>query len=286
MSMKYLGETFDFHAGGLDLIFPHHENEIAQSEAATGKPFVKYWLHNGFLDIEGEKMSKSLGNFRTAREVLEKFPATAIRLFFLLKHYRGPINFSPEPIEHALKARERLNIAYNLLRRHLSEAPQAPSAKRIAHSAESKGQGATSNQQPATSNQPGFAELLTKFRGDFVAAMDDDFNTPEALAVVFDLVRETNRWAERDSLTPAELSLLAIARDLLDEWNSFLGVIETGNASVDQSRVNAIVEILLEVRQKLREEKNFKVADQIRNRLKEVGVIIEDGAQGSRWRWG
>jgi cysteinyl-tRNA synthetase len=286
MSMKYLGETFDFHAGGLDLIFPHHENEIAQSEAATGKPFVKYWLHNGFLDIEGEKMSKSLGNFRTAREVLEKFPATAIRLFFLLKHYRGPINFSPEPIEHALKARERLNIAYNLLRRHLSEAPQAPSAKRIAHSAESKGQGATSNQQPATSNQPGFAELITKFRGDFVAAMDDDFNTPEALAVVFDLVRETNRWAERDSLTPAELSLLAIARDLLDEWNSFLGVIETGNASVDQSRVNAIVEILLEVRQKLREEKNFKVADQIRNRLKEVGVIIEDGAQGSRWRWG
>jgi cysteinyl-tRNA synthetase len=278
MSMKYLGETVDFHAGGLDLIFPHHENEIAQSEAATGKPFVKYWLHNGFLDIEGEKMSKLLGNFRTAREVLEKFPATAIRLFFLMKHYRGPINFSLEPLEHALKARERLNIAYHLLRRRLTEAGVNADSSMV----KSADNLSSEAQKPTAA---GFADLLMKFRDDFVAAMDDDFNTPEALAVVFDLARETNRWVERTNLTPAEFSALAMAKNLLDEWNSFLGVIETGGVSVDQSRVHSVIEILLEVRQKLREEKNFKVADQIRNRLKEVGIILEDEAQGSRWRW-
>jgi cysteinyl-tRNA synthetase len=288
MSMKYLGETFDFHAGGLDLIFPHHENEIAQSEAATGKPFVKYWLHNGFLDIEGEKMSKSLGNFRTAREVLEKFPATAVRLFFLMKHYRGPINFSPEPLEHALKARERLNIAYSLLRRRLDVSGSTELAEvsptRLAEAGEA-------SLSPGRDNPSGeaksFAELLTKFRHDFMAAMDDDFNTPEAMAVIFDLIRETNRWAGRANLTAAELSVLVDAKSLLDEWNSFLGVIETSGAkgAIDQTRVDAIIKILLEVRQEMRQAKNFKVADQIRNRLKEAGVIIEDGPEGSRWRW-
>jgi len=269
MSMKYLGESIDIHAGGIDLIFPHHENEIAQSEAMTGKPFVKYWLHNGFLDIDGEKMSKSLGNFSTARDVMEKFSTTAIRVFFLMKHYRGPISFSPEPLQHAVKTAERLNIAYNLLRRRLVDFETADSVNHDQHSAETQS----------------FVMLLAKSRENFIAAMDDDFNTPEAMAVIFDFIRETNRWAERASLSPADLSILARAKNLLDEWNSFLGVIETRASGIDQGRVDGIMKILLDLRQQARAEKNFKMADGIRNRLKEAGVIIEDSPQGSRWRW-
>jgi cysteinyl-tRNA synthetase len=269
MSMKYLGESIDIHAGGIDLIFPHHENEIAQSEAMTGKPFVKYWLHNGFLDIDGEKMSKSLGNFKTARDVLEKFSTQVIRLFFLMKHYRGPINFSPEPLQHAVKTAERLNIAYNLLRRRLADFEASGSVKHDQLSGEAKD----------------FADLIAKSRENFIAAMDDDFNTPEAMAVIFDFIRETNRWAERASLSPADLAVLARAKNLLDEWNSFLGVIETRDGGVDQGRVDGIMKILLDLRQQARVEKNFKMADEIRNRLKEAGVIIEDSPQGSRWRW-
>jgi len=269
MSMKYLGESIDIHAGGIDLIFPHHENEIAQSEAMSGKPFVKYWLHNGFLDIDGEKMSKSLGNFSTARDVLEKFSTTAIRVFFLMKHYRGPISFSPEPLQHAVKTAERLNIAYNLLRRRLADFEASGAVKHDQLSGETTD----------------FADLIPKSRENFIAAMDDDFNTPEAMAVIFDFIRETNRWAERPSLSPADLSILARAKNLLDEWNSFLGVIETRASGVDQSRVDGLMKILLDLRQQARAEKNFKMADEIRNRLKEAGVIIEDGPQGSRWRW-
>jgi len=268
MSMKYLGESIDIHAGGIDLIFPHHENEIAQSEAMTHKPFVKYWIHNGFLDIDGEKMSKSLGNFSTARDVLEKFSTTAIRVFFLMKHYRGPISFSPEPLQHAVKTAERLNIAYNLLRRRLENV-------------------ASNNRGELSGEAQTFAALIPKSRESFIAAMDDDFNTPEAMAVIFDFIRETNRWAERASLSPAELAVLAEAKNLLDEWNSFLGVIETrpAGSGMDQVRVDGVMKILLALRQQARAEKNFKLGDEIRNRLKDAGVIIEDSPQGSRWRW-
>ncbi len=269
MSMKYLGASIDIHAGGIDLIFPHHENEIAQSEAMTHQPFVKYWIHNGFLDIDGEKMSKSLGNFKTARDVMEKFSTTAIRVFFLMKHYRGPISFSPEPLQHAVKTAERLNIAYTLLRRRLENAESKASANRPALAGEAQS----------------FADLISKSRENFIAAMDDDFNTPEAMAVIFDFIRETNRWAERASLSPAELVVLADAKNLLDEWNSFLGVVETRMSGVDQSRVDGIMKILLDLRQQARAEKNFKLGDEIRNRLKDAGVIIEDSPQGSRWRW-
>jgi cysteinyl-tRNA synthetase len=235
----------------------------------TGKPFVKYWLHNGFLDIGGEKMSKSLGNFSTAREVLEKFSTAAIRIFFLMKHYRGPINFSPEPLQHAVKTAERLNIAYNLLRRRLENVEtQAPA-----------------NHAELSSQAQSFADLVPKARANFITAMDDDFNTPEAMAVVFEFIRETNRWAEKTSLSLTELAVLAEAKNLLDEWNSFLGVMETRASGVDQARIDGIMKILLDLRQQARAEKNFKLGDEIRKRLKEAGVIIEDSPQGSRWRW-
>lgn len=269
MSMKYLGESIDIHAGGIDLIFPHHENEIAQSEAMTHQPFVKYWIHNGFLDIDGEKMSKSLGNFSTAREVLEKFSTTAVRVFFLMKHYRGPISFSPEPLQHAVKTAERLNIAYTLLRRRLE---QAPAKVPVPHA-------------ELSSEAQAFFDLIATSRENFNNAMDDDFNTSEAMAVVFEFIRETNRWGERASLSLAELAVLAKAKELLDEWNSFLGIIETRASGVDQARVDGIMKILLDLRQQARADKNFKLGDEIRHRLKEAGVIIEDSPQGSRWRW-
>jgi len=267
MSMTYLGESFDIHAGGLDLIFPHHENEIAQSEAATGKPFVKYWMHNGFIDIAGEKMSKSLGNFKTARAILQKIPTTAIRLFFLLKHYRGPIDFSDEALQNALKARERLSLAYQQLQRRLAGAQPAALPEKF-----------------AGEELQNFFDTIARSRRDFIAALDDDFNTAQGMAVIFDLVREVNRWSERAKLNDEEIAVLAEAKELLDEWNNVLGIIQPEGVEVDHNRFEAVMKIMLDLRQSLRAEKNFKLADQIRDRLKAAGIIIEDGAEGSRWR--
>jgi cysteinyl-tRNA synthetase len=259
MSMKYLGETFDIHAGGLDLIFPHHENEIAQSEGATGKPFVKYWMHNGFLDIDGEKMSKSLGNFKTARDVLEKYPAAAVRLFFLMKHYRSPIDFSQEALDSALKARERLSMAYQLLKQKI---------------------------EPPGIAAPAVHEAVAKFKEEIIAAMDDDFNSAKALGIVFDLVRETNRRAEQSKLSTDDGAFLSAARSLLDEVNGFFGVFDQSAAGVDQTRVDAIMNVVIDLRKSLRSQKNFAMADEIRDKLKAAGVVLEDGPRGTRWRWG
>ncbi len=267
MAMTYLGESFDIHAGGLDLIFPHHENEIAQSEAATGKPFVKYWMHNGFIDIDGEKMSKSLGNFKTARDILAKFPATAIRLFFLTKHYRGPIDFSWEALQNALKARERLNVACQALQRKL----------------EAEGKLAEKT-ETAAPGQQSFLQSLAEARAGFIAALDDDFNTAQGLAVIFDFVREVNRCTEKQTLSAPERAGLDQAKNLLEEWNDVLGIFESTAAEVDHMRFEAVMKVLLDLRQALRAEKNFKLADRLRDGLKTAGIIIEDGASGSRWR--
>jgi len=259
MSMKYLGETFDIHAGGLDLIFPHHENEIAQSEGATGKPFVKYWMHNGFIDIDGEKMSKSLGNFKTARDVLEKYPATAIRLFFLMKHYRSPIDFSQEALDSAQKARERLSMAYEVLRQKVDNAPEGASHAPVP---------------------------VENYKKEIIASMDDDFNSAKAIGVIFDLIRETNRRAEQPTLSDADHAFLLAAKSLLDEANSFLGIFDQSTAGVDQSRVDGIMQVVIDLRKSLRSQKNFAMADEIRDKLKAAGVILEDGPSGTRWRWG
>lgn len=267
MSTTYLGESFDIHAGGLDLIFPHHENEIAQSEGATGKPFVRYWMHNGFLDIDGEKMSKSLGNFKTARAILQKFPTTAIRLFFLMKHYRGPIDFSLESLHSALKARERLSLAYQQLQRRLENATLASMPAKFANEELQK-----------------LYENIAASRQGFIEAMDDDYNSSQAMAVIFDFVREVNRFTERAKLHAEELAVLAEAKKLFDEWNDVLGVIEPSGAAIEHGRFDAVMKIVLDMRQALRAEKNFKLADQLRDQLKASGIIIEDGAEGSRWR--
>jgi cysteinyl-tRNA synthetase len=217
---------------------------------------------------DGEKMSKSLGNFKTARDVVQRFPATAIRLFFLTKHYRGPIDFSMEALQNAMKARERLSLAYQALHRKLQAQESSPAAKA----------------EVVTSDQDSFQKAMQDAQNGFITALDDDFNTAQGLAVIFDFVREVNRWTERQKLSSGEYFLLAQAKNLLDEWNNVLGIFESNAPEVDNARFETVMQVLLDLRRALRAEKNFKLADELRDGLKEAGVIIEDSPSGSRWR--
>jgi cysteinyl-tRNA synthetase len=265
MSTKALGDSFDIHGGGADLTFPHHENEIAQSEGATGHPFVKYWMHNGFVRINDEKMSKSLGNFFTVREILEHYRAEEVRYFILTSHYRSPLNYDTEHLDNARAALTRFYTALRGL-------PQAPA---------SAGEG-----------------YVSRFRD----AMDDDFNTPEALAVLFDLVREINRLKESD--TPAAAALAGVLKELGD----MLGILQdnpeaylkggsviagAGNLAAQSAKVTGAgvtkysddyIEELIEKRTIAKKEKNWPEADRIRDELKSAGIILEDGPQGTTWR--
>ncbi|MFQ5628235.1 MAG: cysteine--tRNA ligase [bacterium] len=270
MSMKYLGESFDFHAGGLDLIFPHHENEIAQSEASTGKPFVRYWLHNGFLDIRGDKMSKSTGNFFTAREILEKYPATAIRLFFLQKHYRSPIDFSDEVLRSAVTSNTRMRLSY----------------QKIAEAAGDFSQVSKNEQGALDERQRTFFNFLNSTHAALLSAMDDDFNTPMAVGKVFDLFRETNRFIDDGMGDDLSHKLVASAKHNLDEYDSFLGIIDRCITEVSQEKVDSVIQAILQLRQDFRKEKNFAQADKIRDSLADAGLIIEDTPEGVKWRWG
>ncbi|MFH1429154.1 MAG: cysteine--tRNA ligase [Candidatus Margulisiibacteriota bacterium] len=245
MSMEYLGETFDIHGGGKDLVFPHHENEIAQSESATGKPFVKYWLHNGFLNINKEKMSKSLGNFLTLKELLVKHDPEALRLFFLQTHYRSPVDFSEEQIIEAEKALERF---YNVFR-------IADGADKIADDTDEN-----AGQKQAFEN-----------------AMDDDFNTPKAVAVLFDLVKLVNVTNEQGK--PVERLI-----GLLKELGNVLGLFENIKQKLSADDVSDEIEKLIEERQKARQEKNWTRSDEIRDQLKARGIVLEDTPQGVRWK--
>ena len=254
MAIKYLGETIDIHSGGQDLIFPHHENEIAQSEGATGKPFARYWLHNGYININNEKMSKSLGNFFTVREILQHFDPEVVRFFMLSAHYRNPINFSPELLNQAKSALERLyNCKNNLL--HLMQ------------NAEDK--------EP-TAEEKDFVYALMSYKKKFEDAMDDDINTADALAAVFDMVRDLN------SVVSPKIpkKLIEQAYGLLDELADVLGILrkDTMRRELDDE-----IKMLIEKRQQARKEKNWALADQIRDELKERGIILEDTPQGVRW---
>ncbi|MET0072096.1 MAG: cysteine--tRNA ligase [Candidatus Thiodiazotropha sp.] len=251
MSTKALGDSFDIHGGGADLTFPHHENEIAQSEGATGHPFVKYWMHNGFVRINDEKMSKSLGNFFTVREILQHYRAEEVRYFILTSHYRSPLNYDTEHLDNARAALTRFYTAMRGL-------PQAAAA--------------------------GGEAYVSRFQD----AMDDDFNTPEALAVLFDLVREINRLKETDSMAAA--SLAARLRDL----GGILGILQDdaesylrGAAPVDEGGLNdEAIEAMIQARIDARTEKNWAEADRIRDELQAAGIILEDGPQGTTWRRG
>ncbi len=253
MSMKYLGETIDIHSGGLDLIFPHHENEIAQSEGATGKEFARYWLHNGFLNVNNEKMSKSLNNFFTVRDIAQHFDLEVLRMFMLSAHYRSPINFSDDLLEQTKNGLERLYNAKNNLTYLLSGAAEKE----------------TSEDEK---------ELLTRLEGyknKFIEAMDDDLNTADALAAIYDLVRDVN-----GSLKPESAKAVVQASfDMLMELSGVLGLLQKKEESLDSE-----IEALIEERQKARKEKNWALSDKIRDDLKAQGIILEDTPQGVKWK--
>ncbi len=255
MSMKHLGETIDIHAGGNDLIFPHHENEIAQSEAATGKEFARYWMHFGFLNIDKQKMSKSLGNFFTARDILDQYPAEALRLLFVQSHYRSPLNFSKELIESAQKGTEKLNNIARVLNDGIKKVD-------------------------GTSIEFDF----NKYYSLFSAAMDDDFNTSQAVAVIFDFVRDVNKIiAENENLNSEFFSK---AKEFFKSTaETVLGIIHFADLEEEiTSDDNAWILEQIELRTKAKTEKNWQLADEIRNSLAERGIILEDSKSGTTYK--
>jgi len=258
MSCKHLGEYFDIHAGGNDLIFPHHENEIAQSEAANSKPFVKYWIHFGFLNINKEKMSKSLGNFFTARDVLNKYSAEAIRLFFSQAYYRGPVDFSAELLDAAEKGLEKLRNLADIVLLELKK-----------------------NQQVGTEPDFNFDSLETKF----TEAMDDDFNTAQAVAVIFDFAKEVNKIiAENEKLN---VEFYKNVKSFFDR--TAVGVFGIMNFDiVDKSLSEGIdtnyIEQKIEERTTAKNEKNYALADKIRDELKALGVELKDSKEGTTYK--
>jgi len=266
MSMKFLGETFDIHAGGTDLIFPHHENEIAQSVCATGGGFVRYWLHNGFLNIAGEKMSKSLGNFKTVRDVLKHHSQYVIRMFFLQKHYRTPIDLTPEGLHAATSAVSRLKIFHDKLIEKVASISL------------------DSEEEQKTSPKRDLPEPFAQLKAEIIAAMSDDLNTPTALAKLFDIVREGNKYLAKPVLSNAEQNLLFMLKDTVDELNSFLGLLGADDPEQDSRLVDDLVGLLIEVRSELRLKKEWELADKIRHRLDESGVALEDSGTGTHWR--
>ena len=254
MSKKYLGEQIDIHAGGEDLIFPHHENEIAQSEAANDKTFANYWMHNGFLNIDNKKMSKSLGNFFTVREIGEKYDLQVLRFFMLSAHYRSPINFSAELMEASKNGLERIITCAERLKDLLNKV---------------SGDALTEEEQE---NKKNVDELVAKFE----AAMDDDFNTADAVSAIFELVKLANSTANEES-TRAYAELLA---GTIAKLSDVLGIITERKAEVLDSEV----EELIAARQQARKEKNFALADEIRQKLLDMGIVLEDTREGVKWK--
>lgn len=249
MSKKYIGDVIDIHAGGEDLVFPHHENEIAQSEAANGTEFARYWMHNGFLKINNEKMSKSLGNFFTVREIAEKYPLQVIRFFMLSAHYRSPLNFSADLVEASKNGLERILTAVDRL-------------KSIS--------GTDGEKDKAV------AEEMDAFVKKYEAAMDDDLNTADAISVIFELVKYANvNVTEESTKATVELVLNTVTK-LCD----ILGIITEKKEEI----LDSDIEALIEERQAARKAKNFARADEIRDQLSSMGIILEDTREGVKWK--
>lgn len=249
MSKKYIGDVIDIHAGGEDLIFPHHENEIAQSEAANGTEFARYWMHNGFLKINNEKMSKSLGNFFTVREIAEKYPLQVIRFFMLSAHYRSPLNFSAELVEASKNGLERILTAVDRLK----------SINGIDGDVDKS-----------------VADEMDAFVKKYEDAMDDDLNTADAISVIFELVKYANvNVTEESSKATVELVL-----NTIEKLCDILGIITEKKEEI----LDSDIEALIEERQAARKAKNFARADEIRDQLSSMGIILEDTREGVKWK--
>ena len=253
MNWRYLGDTIDIHCGGQDLIFPHHENEIAQSECFTGKPFAHYWMHNGYINVDNVKMSKSLGNFFTVRDVAEKYGYEPIRYLLISAQYRSPINYSTDIIEQCISALNRLYTCRDSLDFELKNAVDA----------EHDGDKA-------------IIDGFNKYREQFIAAMDDDLNTADAIASIFELVRDINTNVV--GKTPSK-ALVEGAIAMFDELTGVLGLVYNRKTET----LDSDVEALIEARTNARKEKNWAEADRIRDQLKEMGIVLEDTAQGVKW---
>ena len=249
MSKKYIGDVIDIHAGGEDLVFPHHENEIAQSEAANGTEFARYWMHNGFLKINNEKMSKSLGNFFTVREIAEKYPLQVIRFFMLSAHYRSPLNFSADLVEASKNGLERILTAVDRLKSISGTEGEVDKA---------------------------VADEMDAFVKKYEAAMDDDLNTADAISVIFELVKYANvNVTEESTKATVELVLNTVTK-LCD----ILGIITEKKKEI----LDSDIEALIEERQSARKAKNFARADEIRDQLSDMGIILEDTREGVKWK--
>ncbi len=255
MSCKLLGESFDIHAGGHDLIFPHHENEIAQSEAANQKPFVKYWIHFGFLNINEEKMSKSLGNFFTAREILKLYSAEAVRLFFAQAHYRGPLNFSEDLIKAAEKGIEKIQNTYDRIKDELKK-----------------------ENIPQIENNFEFNLWYEKFE----QAMDDDFNSASAVATIYDFSREINKIISEGNF---DKNFLINSKEFLDKTaEGVFGLLKPDFQREQYSLEDELIEILIKIRNEAKLNKNYALSDKIRDELKEIGIILQDSKTGTTYK--
>lgn len=254
MAHKLLGKTIDIHAGGTDLVFPHHENEIAQSEARNDAPFAKYWMHAAFVNVNNQKMSKSLNNFFTAREILGKYDTDVIRFFMLSGHYRTQINFSLELLDSAKASVERLYNAIGNLENLLSEV----------------------SEEDIKDNEKAYLDVLNGYRDKYIEKMDDDFNTADAISVLFDLARDINSNIDATS----SKFLVNYSLELIRELGTALGILQK-STKIDLA---SEIEALIEERQKARKDKNWALSDKIRDDLKARGIVLEDTPQGVRWK--
>ncbi|MBG9654020.1 cysteine--tRNA ligase [Bacillus firmus] len=256
MAKKYLGDMIDIHAGGQDLAFPHHENEIAQSEALTGKTFSRYWMHNGYINIDNEKMSKSLGNFVLVHDIIQKHDPQVLRFFMLSVHYRHPINYSDELLENTRTGLERIKTSYhNLLHRREASVN-------------------------LTDNNQEWLDKITALHEQFIQDMDDDFNTANAVSILFELSKLANYYLMEKNT----------AVEVIDAFTKeFETLFDVLGLSLEEARADLLdeeIEQLIEQRQQARKERNFELADKIRDQLKEMNIILEDTPQGIRWKRG
>lgn len=254
MARKYLGDTIDIHAGGQDLAFPHHENEIAQSEAYTGQTFANYWMHNGYINIDNEKMSKSLGNYVLVHDIIKKHDPQLIRFFMLSVHYRHPINYSDELLNNTKNGLERLRTTYTNLKHRLESSSNL------------------------TNNNEEWLERISGYREDFIRAMDDDFNTANAISVLFELSKQANYYLQEKN------TAVQVIKEFLNEFDKLFGVL--GISTKDNQLLDEEIEKLIEKRIQARKDRNFALADEIRDALKAKNIILEDTPQGIRWKRG